>query len=94
MRLTIQINNDRPLHRLNYQLEASIHFNLPMVGQYDVISIGTIKIFLSYSMTEVHWSNCEQNFHNMATSFVYLKEKILELTRGNSKVINIFMITA
>ena len=28
---------NRPIHRLNNQWQASINFNLPMVGQYDVI---------------------------------------------------------
>ena len=39
------MNNDRAIHRLNYQWQASIDFNLPMVGQYDVIFIDTIKRF-------------------------------------------------
>ena len=30
------MTNDRPKHRLNYQLQASIHFNCPIEGQYDV----------------------------------------------------------
>ena len=33
---------DRPLYRINYQWQASIHFHWQMVGQYDVIFIGTI----------------------------------------------------
>ena len=33
---TIQMTNDRPIHRLNYQWQASIYFNWTMVGQYDV----------------------------------------------------------
>ena len=32
---TIQMTNDRPIHRLNYR--DSIHFNWPMVGLIDVI---------------------------------------------------------
>ncbi len=31
------MTNDRPIRGLNYQGQASIHFNLTMVGQYDVI---------------------------------------------------------
>ena len=31
------MTNDRPIHRLNYQLQASIPFNWPMAGKYDVI---------------------------------------------------------
>ena len=37
LRPTIQMTNDKPIHRLNFQWQASIHFNWPMVGQYDVI---------------------------------------------------------
>ena len=36
---------DRPIHRLDYQWQASIHFSWPIVGQYDVIFIGTTKKF-------------------------------------------------
>ena len=36
-RHTIQMTTDRPIHRLNYQWQASIYFNWLMVGQYDVI---------------------------------------------------------
>ena len=38
------MTNDRPIHRLNSQWQASIHFNRPMVGQYDVI---TMKRFIN-----------------------------------------------
>ena len=31
------MTNDRPIHILNYQWEASIHFNCPIIGQYTVI---------------------------------------------------------
>ena len=40
---TKQITTDKSIHTLNYQWQASIHFNWQMVGQYDVIIIGTIK---------------------------------------------------
>ena len=33
----IQMTNDRPIHRLIYQWQASINFNWLMAGQYDVI---------------------------------------------------------
>ena len=39
------MTNDRQIHRLNYQLQASKHFNWPMVGQYEVIFIGNKKRF-------------------------------------------------
>ena len=32
----MQMTNDRPIHRLDYQWQASIHF-FTKVGQYDVI---------------------------------------------------------
>ena len=41
----IQMTYNRPIHRLNYQWQFSIHLNWPMVSQYDVIFIGTIKSF-------------------------------------------------
>ena len=41
------MTNDRPIHRLKYQWQASIHFNLPMVVQYDVIFKGTTKSFFA-----------------------------------------------
>ena len=31
------LSNDRPIHRLDYQWQASIHFDWLMVGQNDVI---------------------------------------------------------
>ena len=31
------MTNDRRVHRLNNQWQANIHFNWPMVDQYDVI---------------------------------------------------------
>ena len=37
LRHTIQITNDRPIHRLNHQWQASIHFNCSVAGQYDFI---------------------------------------------------------
>ena len=43
----LKMTNNRPIHRLNYQWQASIHFNWPMVGQYDIIFIGTIKCFFA-----------------------------------------------
>ena len=46
LRHTIQITNDRPIHRLNHQWQASIHFNSSLVGQYDVIFKSTIKCFV------------------------------------------------
>ena len=33
-RLTIQMTNDKPIHRPNYQWQTIMHFNLPMAGQY------------------------------------------------------------
>ena len=39
------MTNGRLINNLNYQWQASIHFNWPKVGQYDVIFIGTIKSF-------------------------------------------------
>ena len=39
------MTNDRPIHKLNHQWQASIHFNCSMVGHYDVIFIGTMKSF-------------------------------------------------
>ena len=37
LRHTIQMTNDRLIHRLNYQWQPSLHFSWPIVGQYDVI---------------------------------------------------------
>ena len=31
---TIQMTNDRPVHRLNYQWQANIQTKLPMAGHY------------------------------------------------------------
>ena len=46
-RHTKQMSNDRLMQRLSYQRQASIHFNWPMVGQFDVILlICTIKIYI------------------------------------------------
>ena len=39
----IQMANDRPIHRVNYQWQASIPFNWPMAGKYDVIFVFIIK---------------------------------------------------
>ena len=39
---TMQMTNDRPVDRLNYQWQSTIHFNLPMVGQYDVMFYKTL----------------------------------------------------
>ena len=41
----MQMTNDMPIHRLNDQWQASIHYNWPMVGQYIVIFVGTISSF-------------------------------------------------
>ena len=46
-RHTIEMTNDRPIHRPNIQLQANISFNWPMVGQYNVIFIGTVQAFFS-----------------------------------------------
>ncbi len=35
---TIEMTNDRQIHRQNYQWQASIHFNWPMVGQREIDS--------------------------------------------------------
>ena len=50
--LFLQINNYRQIHRLNYQWQAGIHFNWPIVGQYGVIYeyvniLNTIPIYFT-----------------------------------------------
>ena len=44
---TLHMTTDRPMrgqmHRLKYKMQASIQFNWPMVGQYDVKFIGIIQ---------------------------------------------------
>ena len=67
-RHTIQMTNDRQIHRLNYQLQASIHFNWPMVGQYNLIFIGTIKSFIS---NYVFLSLSKINFKFLIKLFCY-----------------------
>ena len=68
------MTNDRPIHKLNYQWEASIHYNWQMVGQYDVIFYRHYKSFLILVFKLVHfWLELEQKD-------VYLK--ILSRKRG------------
>ena len=39
-------------NRLDYQWQASIHFNLSMLGQYNVIFIGTTISFILYLLLD------------------------------------------
>ena len=56
--------NDRPIHRLNYQWQASIHLMWPLVGQYDIVFY-KLQIYLSiisYGMLGFAFMDIE-NFH-------------------------------
>ena len=50
MTYTIQMTSDRPIHRLNYQWKAIIHFYRPIVGQYDVICYWHVESFILQSL--------------------------------------------
>ena len=61
------MTNDRPIHSLNYQWQASIHFNWLMVGQYDVIFIGTIK---SLNIWRFDWKNIKVDLWKSERSLI------------------------
>ena len=47
-KMTSYNTNDRPIHKLNYQWQSSIHFNWPIFGHHDVIFYMYYKKLLVY----------------------------------------------
>ena len=64
-RHTIQTTNDRPIHRLNYQWQACIHFNWPMLGPYDVIFYRHYK-----KLRQIWYKKIYKYYHNLLPSTV------------------------
>ncbi len=74
-RHTIQMTKYRPIHRLNYQWKANIHFIWPMIGQYDAIFYSTIKSFQRLSF-RVRYS-CKSTEQSNLISFEFGQLKYL-----------------
>ena len=87
-RCTIPMTNDRQIYRLNYQLQGSTHFIWRIIGQYDVIFIGTIWSWNLNLISGAYTRHLQggggvKNSLNLNKNF-YIK--ILEINESKSKM--------
>ena len=85
----VKKTNDRPIHRLNSQWQAFLHFNWPMVGQQNVIFIGTINRFTNTSNSECKLKS-RDNYSYPASSWKFVIIHSLNFSRKGYIIAQIF----